>query len=392
MKCPSKILGMAIVCCWFMSCITEGSVRRELSVVPEKKLEFRDNFIQNQEENKRFSIAIIPDSQGYCHYAPQHFSFLSYPESYCEIFYRQTKFIAEHSIQNGGDFSFAIHVGDLIHDAMKLKGEWLMADLCMKNLKDQIPFLVVPGNHDYDKKLSKSTTIDGSAAYNSYFGPDSEYFKGKKWYGGSSAEGRNSYATFEACGYKFLVLGLEIDPSDTSLEWAQDVIDQHKGWPTIYVTREFLHATRRKDGEKWKNARYVNDDSRKDLPHNSPLDQWKKFISKNDQIFMVVCGHSSLKDCGSALRVDKNANGNTTYSILSDYQDADTYMERNGYHPSVNIFCGDGWMTILDFDLDKKNIHLSTYSTEFDEYRYDNYADLDLPINWDWDKRFVLVE
>ena len=51
-------------------------------------------------------------------------------------------------------------------------------------------------------------------------------------------------------------------------------------------------------------------------------------------------------------------------------------------------FCGDGWMTILDFDLDVNEMYVHTYSTEFDEFRTDNYAELTLPIDWAWNERF----
>ena len=45
-------------------------------------------------------------------------------------------------------------------------------------------------------------------------------------------------------------------------------------------------------------------------------------------------------------------------------------------------------MTILDFDLDVNEMYVHTYSTEFDEFRTDNYAELTLPLDWDWEERF----
>ena len=382
-----KFIPFVIIVILFslISCIGPKTVTKNVrnGTYKQKELSFRENF--TSPDLQRFSIAIIPDSQGYAHFSAQ--DWIDSNLKYGYIFARQTQFIADHSVKNGGDFSCAIHVGDLVHEKSNMKSEWLIADSCMSNLIDQLPLLIVPGNHDYDKWV-KDNNIDGSTTYNSYFGPESKYFKNKEWYGGSSAEGRNSWITFKACGYDFLVLGLEINPSKESLEWAQNVIDNHKGWPTIYVTHENIGLLYRNAGEPLMNAPYLSVSSREIFNHTSPEEVFKQFISKNNQIFMTICGHISADDCGSSLRIDKNNYNNTVYSILSDYQNTRSYLARNAYEPYFLQFCGDGWMTILDFDLDENEIHVHTYSTEFDEFRTDNYAELTLPIDWAWNERF----
>ena len=379
-------ITLIILSVFFTSCLGPKIVTRNVNEgsFKEKNLTFRENF--TAPGFQRFSIAIIPDVQGYTHFSAQDWRDPDLKYGY--IFARQTKFIADHSKQNGGDFSCAIQVGDLVHEKGSLKSEWQIAEACMSNLIDQIPFIVVPGNHDYDKWV-EGNVIDGSKNYNKYFGPESKFFKDKKWYGGSSAQGRNSWITFNACGYDFLVLGMEIHPSDESLEWAQKIIDEHKGWPTIYVTHEYLSINSRAENEPLRNANYMGAGTRLLFDHNSPEEVWKKFISNNNQIFLTVCGHSSYRESGSALRIDKNKFNNTTYSILSDYQDTYDYLPRNSYRATFLQFCGDGWLTILDFDLDERYIYVHTYSTEFDEFRTDNYAELALPIDWEWDNRFT---
>lgn len=387
----NKIFQIIIIfsfCFFLSSCLGIKSLQKDLENknVIEKNLEFRENFTK-QGENK-FSIAVIPDVQCYTHILAQNFDYNHKELKYGYIFYRQTKFIAEHSVKNGGDFSVAIQVGDLVHQKGNLTSEWQIASLCMENLIDEIPFLVVPGNHDYDRWIKHTSMVDGSDTYNYYFGPESKFFKEKEWYRGSSANGRNSWITFEACGYTFLVIGLEILPSDESLDWAQSVIDAHKNLPTIYVTHEFISAGERDVDAPLRNEKFTSTTTRKEFPHNSPQEVWRKFISKNNQIFMILCGHISNRKTGSGLRIDKNSNRNTVYTILSDYQSAKNYLPKNGFKPLFYQPCGDGWMTILDFDLDSKNIFVHTYSTEFDEFRTDNYAELTLPIDWNWEERF----
>jgi len=51
---------------------------------------------------------------------------------------------------------------------------------------------------------------------------------------------------------------------------------------------------------------------------------WDKFISQNDQIFLVLCGHNWSSTTvtgvsnGENLRIDNNAFGHPVYQVLSD--------------------------------------------------------------------------
>lgn len=344
-----------------------------------------DYFRPNKWENKNgFSIAIIPDSQQYVDFLNQK----PFKKSNTwKIFYEQTKFLSENSIYNGGDFSFAIHVGDVIEHRSHVFAEWNHAVKCMNNLDGTLPFLIIPGNHDYDMWIDGHQD-SGSFMYNYNFGPNSNYFRNKDWYKGSSKNGRNSYCIFDCADTKMLVIGLEVNPDEKTINWAQDILNQYSDLPCILVTHVYISVVQEKapagsqpktiqsNGSSYLqgvNYLYVLDDYRKNHNGYTAIDLWNNFISKNNQIFMVICGHVSGRIRGSGYRIDKNDDGYTTYSIVSDFQSWE-----NG---------GDGWFTILDFDLENKVIEHSCYSSRKHIYLQGEPFEMSFPIDWDWNER-----
>jgi hypothetical protein len=91
---------------------------------------------------------------------------------------------------------------------------------------------------------------------------------------------------------------------------------------------------------------------------------WRKFISSNDQIFMVLCGHQP----GQALRVDRNEGGHAVFQILADFQDRGQASLDAGQVGNTNL--GDGWYRQMKFDLDSvpPRVAIRTYSTHYRAY------------------------
>ena len=339
--------------------------------------------------NEGFSIAIIPDTQAYTEVGSQTFSPKPYVIDQWKIYYRMTEFIAGNSVKNGGDFSFALHVGDHVEHSGNYQSEWELASKCFSNLNGQIPVLTVPGNHDYDEERGLDNQISGSKNFNKNFGPDSVFFKDKPWYKGSFADGKNSYAIFDACGRKFLVIGLEVNPDDNAIRWAQSVLDENKKLPAIILTHAYLHYNREMSGDtKNKNFKFTNAKYRKKESSWTPAKLWKDFISENNQIFLVVCGHEGTKKKGCAYRVDKNKDGYTTYSVLSDFQFFSNYLKvHNIQNKKKTRFCGDGWFSILDIDLQNKQIDFSCFNSDTGRFLKGEPFEMSFPIDWDWNER-----
>src|SRR3546814_183821 len=154
-------------------------------------------------------------------------------------------------------------------------------------ISGKLPFSVVPGNHDYDSNWSDSRVPPGTDGFpygmlaygglknwNSVFGADTPFFKKKRWYVGSYNGGADSAQIFEAGGYRFLHIGLEMAPADDELKWAESVIKRYPGVPTIVSTHDHLNTA----GER-KPISAV-DFKAVDPVHNNAQDVWEKFLSQ----------------------------------------------------------------------------------------------------------------
>lgn len=340
---------------------------------------------------QEFTIAVIPDTQSYVDINTNHDTDSKYLFNHDKLFFNQMEFISKNSISNGGNIAFAIHVGDLVNHQGDYLIEWEKAYKGISILNNQLPFLLVPGNHDYDRIFAPSPSvkkgrIDGGSVFNEYFGPENELFNDKVWYRDSFNNGMNSCVFYNIEGIDFLFLGLELEPSDAALEWAQSIIDNYKYIPTILVTHEYIGLDFDKDNIE--NAAFLNHSYRKGFNRNTPSEIWNKFVKKNNQIFMVLCGHHFRGDFGENFRIDKNEYGYEVYSLLQDFQGRKSYFESLGYE-GKKLNCGDGWLRLLKFDLKKNEIHVMTYSTAYDKYENDDNSDFIIKINWNWNDRFL---
>lgn len=333
-----------------------------------------------------FTLAVIPDTQNYVNYryqietAPNN----DYPINHFEMLEKQFKYITDNSVLNGGDIVFAIHLGDVVMNTNK-ESEWILANKAMELLDDKIPYSVAMGNHDYDAWIyddsKKFQYADGFTKFEKYFGPETPHFKGKEYYKDSCHFGANSYTEFYGDGILFGVLTLEVEPDDDCLAWAQKVLTENKNTPIILATHEFLLVQKKGTDS----AKYSNSKIRTKVGGNSPKQLFNKLISKNNQIFMVLCGHQFEKEEGEGLRIDFNDDGYPVYELLSNYQGR---KEISNLLTGQNKHSGDGWFRLMDFDLDKKEISVKTYSTELLRYEEDEDSQFTLKIDWNWGERF----
>ncbi len=357
-----------------------------------------------------FTIAVIPDTQNYVDY--KHQTEKGFKFDARDLLFQQFAYLAENAAGAGSDIAFVTHVGDVwqhqtsvmdpahaVRGFTSISNPWLAAELEVTPLakavempaakaafgiiSGKLPFSVVPGNHDYDamwsdsrwppitdaRKLTSLTRETLGALHAGgldnfkgvFTNATGGFFADKPWYVASYNDGADSAQTFSAGGHTFLHLGLEMSPSDEVLDWAHSVLRANPGLPTIVTTHDYLNT----DGSRTSNP--IIDMKSVDPEHNSPQNLWDKFISKNDQIFLVLCGHEH----GQAYREDLNDAGHKVYQILADYQDRGQVSVDlgvplgKGIGGQVPVGIGDGWIRLMQFSLGGSLplIHVRTYST-----------------------------
>lgn len=356
--------------------------------------------------DERFTIAVIPDTQFYADF--QHQTEAGFPFDAREMLYDQLAYIARNARSQGGDIAFATMVGDVwehpterMDAAHRARGfrqvpnallddpdlapdprtrtiEMPIARRAFGILSGKLPFSVVPGNHDYDANWSDARfppapdpwhpgshplpfgmlAYSGLTNFTSVFGADTPFFKGRDWYVASYHGGADSAQVFSAGGYRFLHLGLEMAPSDDVIAWAEKVVKAHPGMPTILTIHDHLN----RDGER--RAIPSVDFKAIDPAHNNPQDLWDKFITRNDQVFLVLSGHQY----GQSHRTDANAAGHKVHQVLADYQDRhQTLLTVAPTRAKEHVGVGDGWMRLMQFDLSGPlpSIRVRTYSTHY---------------------------
>ena len=334
--------------------------------------------------SQQFTLAVLPDTQSYVNHDAQK-SFWGYPINHIDMLTAQIEYLLDNARVAGGTIDFLVHEGDVVEHRTLYSSEWKNADKLLSKLDGIIPYLIAPGNHDCDRwviKKGQPIQCHGWKTFCKYFGPNSVHFKDRSWYGGSFNGGTNSWAVQNISGYQVLFLALEVEPTDETLAWAQSVLDLNKGLPTIIVTHEYLeYGTNDPNNPAYLN--FANSQNRRDEGGNSPETVWNKFISRNDQIFMVLCGHSS----GEGIRIDRNVYGHNVYALLSDYQGRREVI--NSVASARNpLDSGDGWFRLMHFDIANSSVHVQTYSPYLDRYETDADSDFTINFDFDWKKRF----
>lgn len=282
-----------------------------------------------------FTIGLLPDTQ-------------FYSEKFPDTYISQALWLREE--YRAKRLNFVIGLGDIVQNPSEEK-EWQNADKAAKILDGVVPYTIVPGNHDMvttEVGLTRNTEL-----YRKYFPP--ARYAAEPWYGGHMGDGNdNNFCRFEASGYKLLVISLEFCPSDESLAWAKQVIDQHPQHAVIIATHSYLGL---KERDKLGPTAYK-------IAGNSGEQMWEKFIAKNSRIFLVVSGHFS----GVQQQVSKNEAGLPVLEILTDYQSTG-----NG---------GDGWLRTMRFVPAENKIYIDAYSPLLKQKHEDPQHTLALPFDF----------
>jgi predicted phosphodiesterase len=259
-----------------------------------------------------FTIAVIPDTQVYTDRGMPEFE-------------KQIEWVLAHAAEK--NIVFVTHMGDVVDDG-RVQAQWDNALDALGPLlaQNRLPFSIVRGNHDDPEYLLKNVPLFLT--------------KRKPWFVAASPSGLSQAQKFQVKGVWFLHIGLEHNPTEEELGWANDLLREPalRGMPVIVS----IH-------------RYLDEDGK------APVGQrvWDSFIKDNPQVFMVLCGHAALERAF----VSYNTAGLPVYEVLSDYQQ---------YRP----FGGNGLMRLITIDPVNDTIEVETFSPYF-RYKSGRETDTD---------------
>ena len=260
-----------------------------------------------------FSIVWLSDTQSITYY--------DYPHAMEDM----GKWIADE--RENSNILYVVQTGDMVDNGF-VQRQWDVFDECYNQFKDDIPYFAIAGNHDLGVKLQD---------YSAYLARPNVSSIPRRY---SFERGRAAYATFEAGGTKFLLLGAGWDSEEMAVDWMNQVLKEHRDYVAILL----FHS-------------YINMDSSYTSRGQLMFDQ---VVKPNPNVRLVLCGHVSVS--GARFEdLDDNGDGVTdrrVTAMLYNYQD---FMDN----------CGQ--LRLLTFDPVARSIHVMTYSPYTKRYFWDDY-------------------
>jgi hypothetical protein len=299
------------------------------------------------------TLVVLPDTQYYAATFPQ-------------IVATQTAWIT--LAQHERHIVAAVQLGDLV-DQVSDAAQWDAVSAAFRMLDGRVPYLLVPGNHDTDRDR---------------VGPLDDYFPRRTmpWLAGTMTAGQveNSFLEVDIGSRRWLLVGLEFGPRDAALAWADAVLKSHASLPAIVVTHAYLygdgnrygtprpgHADRPSSGQAFAPALFSYTPT---AGINDGEQIWHKLVLPNPNVQLVLCGH----DNGVARLTSRRPDGSRVHQLLSDYQ----WL----YQGTPAYAGGSGFLRLLEFDEERQQIQVRTYSPYLDRYLTDegNQFTLDLDL------------
>lgn len=273
--------------------------------------------------------------------------------------------------------------------------EWTLAKQAISVLDNQVPYVLVTGNHDYGPG---GTARDRSSAMGRFFRASDNRLNDPGtggiiagMYEPDSLD--NTYSVIDTGIRKLLVLSLEFGPRQQVVDWANGIASQPKfsdHWivlathaylcegnlpdPDAPVSETNLPMSYRADISNTKQNNKYNPHNYKLAGINAETDPvhdgeelWHDLVSRHANFILVLNGHyASGNDTGNGLpghavnplnndgvattgrQQSIGVHGNTVHEIVANYQFA-----ANG---------GNGYLRLMEFLPDGKTVQVKTFS------------------------------
>ncbi len=282
-----------------------------------------------------YSLAVVGDTQSLTY----RYNNNAYKDALPNLY----DWIVDHAAEK--KMQYVIGLGDVTET--DTDGEWTFAKNAITKLDGVLPYSLVRGQgHDTVTMMNK------------YFAEHTPFTENL---GGTFKEGSVASAWQElAVGEtKYLILSLDFGAPDEILTWASGIIESHPEHRVIVTTHAYLDVdgTTRDRGEMHNAPAYALQEDADSLGAKNDGDElWRKFISKHENIFLVLSGHISAEDV--VINQRKGDAGNTVTEMLIDPQTMD------GEYAG-----GTGMVAMLYFSHESDVVGVEYYSTVMDAYR-----------------------
>lgn len=201
----------------------------------------------------------------------------------------------------------------------------------VRYMDNKVPYTFIPGNHDYlkDSNYRDLTMMNYYMPYN--------YYSKFSYFGGAYKEGQiqNTYYLFNIKGIKYIIFALDFGPEAAVMEWVSDTLTTYSDYRAIITTHAFLDVS----GEIMDSTDYLSPQwyfSRKSYASTNPDVMWDSYLKKHDNVFMILCGHTSTEDIAYKTLVGEQ--GNTTMIFRIDPSYIFAGNSGNGFAPLLALF------------------------------------------------------
>lgn len=276
-----------------------------------------------------YSFAIVGDTQTLTYYYPD-----------------KLHYIYDWIVDNAEEkkIKFVFGLGDITDKSTS--DEYNLAKAEILKMDGVVPYSIVRGNHD----------VKGS--YKKHF----SYKEFKHTITGSYDKSMlNTYQTLTVGEIKYLIVNLDIGPSDRVLEWASRVIEKHRDHNVIITTHIYLEGdgTTVDENESQNATKYGG--------FNTGEKMWEKLVSKHENIVLVISGHKPTDRIIVTKR--EGVHGNVVTEMLVDPQGTDSSYK------------GIGLVAMLYFSEDGRDVDVEYYSTiEKAHFLQENQFEMDLAV------------
>ena len=264
-----------------------------------------------------YTFIWMSDTQGYAEYYP-------------EIYTSMTQWVAEKRREL--NIQYLIHTGDFVNDN-DAPEQWENANKAIGLLNGNIPYLTVAGNHDI---------FDGAEnynIYNNYFDlVDAGNFEVLPTFGGLYKNGQGRYDMITVNNDSYIILSMGYGIDSDAIDWMNKILKQYASRTAILCVHGYMEAS----GE-------LTSDGKKLYP---------EVVVPNANVKLVLCGHRHGVN-HFTVKLDDNGDGKTdrtVYELLSNYQD--------------ETDAGSGYLSILTFDDQMREIKITSYSPYLKDYIY----------------------